>query len=174
MPYKKPIRTRALVVVAGAAAPAATMVTPAQAAVPPAGATFQISTGFDGKTLCISSTRTDLDYPVYPLTDCNKSDSAQQWRRTDNGRSIKNVGTGLCIAADSVIANNCERARPGELMWQQDGKGRMWTPTSDVFHQAYRIYWGNSTHVDGPRLTFPSGYNNDIPQGASVYVFNEI
>ncbi|MFF4717595.1 hypothetical protein ACFY2V_40320 [Streptomyces eurythermus] len=175
MIYQKPIRSRAVVVAVGAAALAAAMVTPAQAAIPSAGTTFRITTTFDGKTLCVSSAETDLSSPIYPLINCNASDSAQQWRRSNNGRGIKNVGTGLCIDDGYLVAHGCDlRATPGELIWKQDDQGRVFSQRKDPFNQPYRTFWSNRSHVDGPRVDFPKGSYNNIPADASVYVFQEI
>jgi hypothetical protein len=147
------------------------MVTPVQAAIPPAGTTFQISTVIDGRTMCVSSVKSGTNYAVYPLTNCNTFDATQQWRRTDNGRNIKNVGTGLCISKSDLVARGCERERPSELIWKQDGHGRVWKPYGNSIS---RTYWANLDHVDGPRLYFPHRTNNTIPEDAAVYVFNEI
>ncbi|MEU7062896.1 hypothetical protein [Streptomyces sp. NPDC046161] len=171
MTYQRPFQTRVVVVVVGVAALAATVVTPAQAAIPPAGTIFQISTVLDGRTMCVSNVKDGTNHAVYPLINCNTSDVTQQWRRTDNGRNIKNVGTGVCIHQSDLVARGCERERPSELIWKQDGQGRVWKPYGNSIS---RTYWANVNHVAGPRLRFPHRTNNTIPEDAAVYVFKEI
>ncbi|MFE3119697.1 hypothetical protein [Streptomyces niveus] len=171
MSLKKRSCLRAAVSLVGAACLAAVSLTPAHAAIPGAGAVFQIQTQFEGKTVCVSAPFDNGGgVLVFPLLPCDKANTDRQWRRSANGRAIENVRSGDCLDEWSASYCGAMKARPGpELKWRQDDQGRVWKRTIDSIS---KDYWGALRHqTHGAMLDFPGTQNGTVPPGARTFAF---
>ncbi|MFJ8770407.1 hypothetical protein [Streptomyces clavifer] len=143
----------------------------AQADVPPAGELFQITTQFEGRTLCVGENLNQNEVSLaFPLVTCDESVPAQQWKRSANARCIENVATARSLEGQQIMRRSCTRFASAELRWKQDPQGRVWKQDGNSIS---RTFWAvtNYSHGRGPALSFPGRTDGTIPDNAAVFKF---
>ncbi|MBK3533618.1 ricin-type beta-trefoil lectin domain protein [Streptomyces sp. MBT56] len=160
--------TRCAVSVCASAALVGVAAVPAGADVPAVGTTFQIKTAFDGTMLCVSSQETDT--VTYALVSCDSTNRAQQWQLTSDGREIKSLATGKCLASGSIERSTCRNLYGHP--WQEDKNGRV---SRQEDNSITRTFWRPFKHNSfGNVLGFVRPSNGTTPDGLSLFAFDPI